>query len=92
MGASAFIMAETTGVSYGTIAVSGGLPALLYYLGVMAQVHFRAGRDHLKGVPRTTTSQRSPERTRTFIISNRCFGILLFQSIPGVMPLFIQFC
>jgi len=52
MGASAFIMAETTGVSYGTIALAALLPALLYYLGVIAQVHFRAGRDNLKGIPK----------------------------------------
>ncbi len=45
-------MAETTGVSYGTIALAALLPALLYYLGVMAQVHFRAGKDDLKGVPK----------------------------------------
>jgi len=52
MGASAFIMAETTGVSYGTIALAALLPALLYYLGVIAQVHYRAGRDNLQGVPK----------------------------------------
>lgn len=52
MGASAFIMAETTGVSYGTIALAAILPAFLYYLGVIAQVHFRAGRDNLKGIPK----------------------------------------
>lgn len=52
MGASAFIMAETTGVSYGTIALAALLPALLYYLGVIAQVHFRAGKLSLKGIPR----------------------------------------
>lgn len=52
MGASAFIMAETTGVKYSTIALAGLLPALLYYLGVIAQVHFRAGRDDLKGIPK----------------------------------------
>ncbi|WP_134702744.1 TRAP transporter permease [Ammoniphilus sp. YIM 78166] len=50
MGASAFIMAETTGVSYGTIALAALLPALLYYVGVIAQVHFRAGKEDLKGV------------------------------------------
>src|SRR5699024_11995499 len=27
-------------------------PALLYYLGVIAQVHFRAGKDNLKGIPK----------------------------------------
>ena len=52
MGASAFIMAETTGVKYSTIALAALLPALLYYLGVIAQVHFRAGRRNLRGIPR----------------------------------------
>ena len=52
MGASAFIMAETTGVKYSTIALAALIPALLYYFGVLAQVHFRAGRDDLKGVPK----------------------------------------
>lgn len=52
MGASAFIMAETTGVKYSTIALAALLPALLYYLGVIAQVHFRAGRRNLKGIPK----------------------------------------
>lgn len=52
MGASAFIMAETTGVSYGTIALAALLPALLYYLGVIAQVHFRAGKENLSSVPK----------------------------------------
>ncbi len=52
MGASAFIMAETTGVSYGTIALAALLPALIYYLGVIMQVHFRAGKDNLRGIPK----------------------------------------
>lgn len=52
MGASAFIMAETTGVKYSTIALAALLPALLYYLGVIAQVHFRAGKRNLKGIPK----------------------------------------
>lgn len=52
MGASAFIMAETTGISYATIALSAVIPALLYFLGVLMQVHFRAGRTNLKGIPK----------------------------------------
>ncbi len=52
MGASAFIMAETTGISYATIAMAALFPALLYYLGVIAQVHFRAGKDNLTGIPK----------------------------------------
>lgn len=52
MGAAAFIMAETTGVQYGTIALAAVLPALLFYLGVIMQVHFRAGKNNLKGIPK----------------------------------------
>ena len=52
MGASAFIMAETTGISYGTIALAAIIPALLFFLGSIAQVHFRAGRSNLKGIPK----------------------------------------
>ncbi|MBE2895076.1 TRAP transporter permease [Spirabiliibacterium falconis] len=57
MGASAFIMAETTGVSYGTIALAALLPAVLYYLSVIAQVHFRAGKRNLKGIAREQLPQ-----------------------------------
>lgn len=52
MGAAAFIMAETTGVKYGTIALAALIPAVLYFLGVIMQVHFRAGRDNLRGIPK----------------------------------------
>ena len=53
MGASAFIMAETTGINYGTIALAALFPALLYYFAVIMQVHYRAGKSDLKGIPRS---------------------------------------
>lgn len=52
MGASAFIMAETTGISYGIIALAALIPAVLYFLAVIMQVHFRAGNLGLKGMPK----------------------------------------
>jgi TRAP transporter 4TM/12TM fusion protein len=42
MGAGAFIMAELTGIPYSTIIVAAVLPALLFYLGVLATVHWEA--------------------------------------------------
>ena len=84
MGASAFIMAETTGVSYGTIALAAVLPALLYYLGVMAQVHFRAGRDNLKGVPKADlprVKEVLKERGH-LLLPIVALVFFLFQSIP----------
>ena len=50
MGASAFIMAETTGINYGVIALGAMFPALLYYFAVIMQVHYRAGKKNLKGI------------------------------------------
>jgi TRAP transporter 4TM/12TM fusion protein len=42
MGAGAFIMAELTGVPYFKIVVAAALPAILYYVGVLATVHWEA--------------------------------------------------
>jgi TRAP transporter 4TM/12TM fusion protein len=53
MGSAAFIMAEYTGIEYRDIAVAAFLPALLYYVGVYAQVHFRALRFGLVGLDRS---------------------------------------
>ncbi|STQ85686.1 TRAP transporter permease [Helicobacter muridarum] len=50
MGASAFIMAETLGTTYSTIAIAATLPALLYFLSVLAGVHFYAKKHNLKGM------------------------------------------
>src|SRR5690606_10394616 len=40
MGSVAFIMAEYTGIPYDQIAIAAIIPAGLYYLGVMVQVHY----------------------------------------------------
>ncbi|MCG6904442.1 MAG: TRAP transporter fused permease subunit [Rhodobacter sp.] len=45
MGAAAFLMAEFLEVSYVTVAAAAIVPALLYYLGVFAQVDLIAARD-----------------------------------------------
>lgn len=50
MGAAAFIMAETLGVPYITIAIAALIPAIMYYVGLLAQVHLRADRDNLQGL------------------------------------------
>jgi TRAP transporter 4TM/12TM fusion protein len=53
MGSAAFIMAEYTGIEYRDIAIAALLPAILYYVGVYAQVHFRALRFGLGGLDPT---------------------------------------
>ncbi|MDR3280356.1 MAG: TRAP transporter permease [Synergistaceae bacterium] len=50
MGAAAFIMAEILSVKYSVIIVHAAIPALLYYLGIIIQVHLRAGKLNLVGI------------------------------------------
>jgi TRAP transporter 4TM/12TM fusion protein len=50
MGAGAFLMAQFTGLSYGTIITAAFLPALLYFLGLAFYVFFEARRLQLSPV------------------------------------------
>ena len=50
MGAAAFVMVEYTGQSYKTIAIAALVPALLYYVSIYMQVHFRSRKLGLKGM------------------------------------------
>lgn len=50
MGSVAFLMAEFTGIPYFEIATASVLCALLYYLGVYFQVHFRSQKLNLVGM------------------------------------------
>ncbi|MFS0555904.1 TRAP transporter permease [Brevibacillus sp. 179-C9.3 HS] len=53
MGAAAFIMAETLGVPYISIAIAALIPAMMYYFGLLVQVHLRADRDNLQGLSKS---------------------------------------
>ncbi|MCE1206201.1 MAG: TRAP transporter permease [Spirochaetia bacterium] len=52
MGAAAFLMAEFTNVPYARIIGAAAIPALLYYFGVWAGVHFEAKKLGLRGLKR----------------------------------------
>lgn len=52
MGASAFIMADMIGIPYLTIAKYAIIPALLYYISVFAQIHFKSKSLGLVGFPK----------------------------------------
>jgi TRAP-type uncharacterized transport system fused permease subunit len=69
MGSAAFIMAEYTGIEYVDIAKAALLPALLYYVGVFSQVHFRAYRLGLGGL--------SSDQIPTFIATLRKGGLFI---------------
>jgi len=51
MAAVAFIIAEFLEISYAKVAISAAVPAILYYIAVYLQLHLRALRNDLKGLP-----------------------------------------
>lgn len=52
MGAVAFIMASTLGVSYRTIVLAAIMPAVLYYIGIAVSVDLEAQKSGLSALPR----------------------------------------
>ncbi len=54
MGAAAFIMAQFLGISYWNIVVAAAIPATLYFISIMAMVHFRAGKLGIKSIAAET--------------------------------------
>ena len=53
MGAAAFLMCDYIGQSYGKIALTAILPAVLYFTGIFIAVHLEAKKKKLKGVERS---------------------------------------
>ncbi|QDF97300.1 C4-dicarboxylate ABC transporter [Azoarcus sp. DD4] len=53
MGAVAFIMAETINVPYVEIAKAAAIPAILYFFTAFWMVHLEAGKQGLKGLPKS---------------------------------------
>lgn len=60
MGAAAFIMAETLGVSYWTVATAAAIPGVLYFLSVGVMVHFEASRLNLPVLDRSQLPKLGP--------------------------------
>jgi len=52
MGAGAFIMSEFLSIPYLTIAASAIIPAFIYYTAIFTNVHIRARKENLRGLPK----------------------------------------
>lgn len=60
MGAAAFLMAESLGVSYIKIVKAAIIPAILYFTGIYITVHLEAKKLGLKGLPRDKLPKAGP--------------------------------
>lgn len=83
MGASAFIMAEMVGVPYMTIAKYAIIPALLYYISVFCQIHFKSKALGLKGFHK----EELPRFFRDVILKQGVYSapifIIIFLTLRG---------
>ena len=52
LGASAFVMAELTGINYFNICVAAAIPAIIYFLSLSINVELRARKMRLMPVER----------------------------------------
>ena len=90
MGAAAFIMAEVLSVPYTQVMLAGIIPALLFYLGILFQVHLRALRNGLEGIPRSElTPLKSVLLERGHLLLPMV--VLLWLIFDGRAPFFAAF-
>lgn len=50
MGTAAFLMVDIAAIPYVEIALAAAIPALIYYFGIMVQVHYRAVKKDLRPI------------------------------------------
>ncbi len=89
MGAGAFIMAQTLGIPYATVALKSSIAAVLYFFAVGMMVHFRALKVGLLGEPK----EHLPKLLKV-LPGSTCFLpiiVLFYLLIAGYSPLMAGF-
>ena len=84
MGAGAFIMSEVTSVPYLTIAKVAAIPAILYYVGLMAMVHLLALREGVRAMTRAELPSWRPVVRRAYYAIP--FGLIVWLLVEGYSP------
>lgn len=84
MGAGVFIMSEVTGISYFDIIKAAAIPAILYYIGLFAMVHFLALRYGMRPVPRSELPSWGPVLRRGYFVIP--FVLIVYLLAQGYSP------
>ena len=84
MGAGVFIMSEVTGISYFDIIKAAAIPAILYYVGLMAIVHFLALRYGMQPVPRSELPSWKPVLRHAYFAIP--FALIVYLLAEGYSP------
>lgn len=81
MGAAAFIMAEFLAIPYADVALAALVPAILFYLALLVQIHLHAARNGMRAL----TREERPDAWRTF----RTYWPFLAPLILLILLLFV---
>jgi TRAP transporter 4TM/12TM fusion protein len=84
MGAGAFIMSEVTGISYFDIIKAAAIPAILYYVGLMAMVHFLAVRGGVRSLPAEALPPWRPVLRHAYFALS--FAMIVYYLAAGYSP------
>jgi TRAP transporter 4TM/12TM fusion protein len=84
MGAGAFIMSEVTGVSYFEIIKAAAIPAILYYIGLLAMVHFVAVKSGARPMARGELPPWRPVLRRAYFALP--FVLIVYFLAVGYSP------
>ena len=90
MGAAAFIMAETLGLPYATIAFAATIPGILYFVAVGVMVHFEAKRQGLPAMSRADLPGLGAVLKRDFHLL-AAPAVLVYFIADGRSPMFAGF-
>ncbi|MEY8386219.1 TRAP transporter permease [Oscillospiraceae bacterium 38-13] len=99
MGASAFIIADITGLAYSKICIGAIVPVLLYYTGCFTMVHLRACKLGLKGLakedcPKMMDVLKSKGYlffSFIFVVAMLCFGYTVTWVGVRAIPICVIF-
>ncbi len=84
LGAGAFLMAEITGIPYGTIALAAVIPALLFYIACWIHVDLHAIRLGLRGLRRDELPPIKEMLKRIYLFSP--IVVLVIALMEGYSP------
>ncbi len=82
MGAGAFILATWTNIPYVQVAAAAVVPAVLYYVALIAAIHFRAERDRL---PRASEAPSGAIASRVHLLLP--LGVIVVLLAMGRSPM-----
>jgi TRAP transporter 4TM/12TM fusion protein len=86
MGAGCFVMAEFLNIPYTKIMIAGLIPAIIYFIGIMAGIWIEAGRTGMGKLPEELMPRLRDilhwRRILGFILPIGTLGVLLFMFFP----------